>query len=128
MTYFTKKIEDFIKWTIDNQWPIPSLRLWKMYKMINPEIEELNSEERKWLALYCESLLQKLGLTGSFKYDAVKSSLQNDFGWSEKQKIEQTTDVVTTKIIMDGLLTENTSAGKHDNETFENEAIKNMKS
>ena len=104
---------------------IPTVRLFELYRMENPEVEELTDNESKYLQLLNENMVFQKSLKGTIKSEIGKLNLADSFGWSEraKQKDELPVDYVSWNF--DGLLTENTS--NHEGESLENEAIKNDK-
>lgn len=126
MKHYNEKIANFLVWMKDGEdgderFALPNRDTFELYRMENPEVEELTVDEGKYLdVLYKVNLINKKGLTPEVR----KIALANDFGYIDRPKLEE--KGVDEYVIFDttGLDTEHKDL--HENESFENEAVKNL--
>lgn len=133
MKNFNPKIDKFLKWMKDGEngdfrFIIPSRDTFELYRLENEGVEELTEAEGKYLDVLYKVTIFNKSATNQIKSDVAKLALANDFGIVDRPKIQDDGPIDYISFDTSGLGEEaNDQVINHNDESFENDAIKDLK-
>ena len=100
MKYFNEKISSFVKWVrtrakencAEGELPtyLYTPRAFELYKLESDvPIEDLTDAEIHYLKILYENTYQEYYASGRIRPDCAKFSLQNDLGWTDRERKEE---------------------------------------